>query len=211
MKKILIILLVIMLVTILTACGGSDNFAQQSNYIHDILAIRNSDGGIIYYGMNRADVESILGLGERGTPRHIVVYGDEISILYRDDIVVSIILSNGSEWRLANGAYVGMQVNNQTIFYNISLEEKRQFINSVMNFASQTEENVQITIVDYRFVLEGDSELRLVTTVEEFGELFLGRPEQDIMRSSFIISFSIPDDTVAGIILGDMQALLTFR
>jgi len=213
MKKILLLLLTIMLVATLTACDGSDNLAEQSNHLHDIISIRNSDGDVIHYGMSRADVEAILGQGERGIHRHIniYIYGDDISILYRDDIAVSITVSGGSEWRLANGAYVGMQVDDQKEFYGMSLEEITSFMRYVMNLASPNNDNdARLTIIDYRFVLEDDRELRLVTTPEEFSELSFVGVERDLMLSSFMISFSIPDDIIAGIILGDAQALFTF-
>jgi len=192
----------------LSGCRDSDEISlpEQSSHIHDILSIRNSDGDSIYYGMSQVDVESILGLGEAGFGNTHFYESADITILYRDGIVALLTMHSDSGWRLANGIYIGMRVYDQQVFYGKTVEESRQFTRYITN-----QYDASILTVDYRFALEGDSDLRLLATVEEYEELRRETLGQDILRYRFMVSLRAPDDTVAIIVFGDQQALFTLR
>jgi len=142
--------------------GESDNLPVQSNHIHNILSIRNAAGDIVHYGMNRADVERVLGPGEPSLGNfyfHEISDDADIAILYRDDIVAAIMLRGDTGWMLANGAYVGMQIYDQQGFYGITIEENRQFIRQLMGM----DESQIPSSINFRFVLEDGNYLRMVS------------------------------------------------
>ena len=187
-----------------------DDLPGMSNHIQDILSIRNSDGDVIYYGMNRADVEHILGQGEESFLNNAFSYMDgDITILYRDDAVVMIILHWYTDWTLANGIYFGMQIYERQVFYgNKTVEESRQFSRYAMNRQAH---EAQAT-VDFRFILEDDNYLRLLETFEEYGEVRRATmTEEGALSNRFMVSLMVPDDTIYLISIGDQQALFTFR
>ena len=176
MKKIFFALSFCLL--ILSGCGHDENYEndyeaylpEQSNYMRDILSIRNPDGDIIYYGMSRADAEHILGQGEAGFG-NIYFYEisriADISILYRDDIAVFIMLIGRSSWELSNGIYVGMQVYDQQVFYGMTIEENRQFLRVLAGLQEHELESLALG-PNFRFMLLGNNELILLTNYEEY-------------------------------------------
>ena len=208
---------------ILSSCGHNESYENDyetylpglSNYIRDILSIRNSDGDIIYYGMSRTDVERILG---QGMPGFGNIYSYEISriadisILYRDDIAVLIMLTGRSNWELSNGTYVGMQVYGQQVFYGMTIEENRQFLRDMAGL--QEHEHEPLTLgPNFRFILLDNDELILMTNYEEYrwwtSRMRMSRA--DALRNFFMVDLRLKDDAVDIITIGDHQALIQFR
>jgi len=209
MKRIFVLVLAVCLF-LLSGCRDSDivDLPEQSSHIQDILSIRNSDGDRIYYGMTQGDVEAILGQGEAGMMDMYFYENADVAILYRDGMVVLLVLYSDIGWRLTNGIYVGMQVYDQQVFYGKTAEESRQFTRDLIN---QGEGDIQVTTLDYRFALEGDSDLSVLETVEEYEELRRESLGQDVMRYRFMVSLRVPENTIYLIMFGDQQALFTFR
>jgi len=209
MKRIIFIVIVIFVsLFVLSGCNNDDgiNTFEQPYHINYILSARNSDGDILYYGMSRADAEAILGQGEAfALNDNIYTYKNRtVSIVYRDDIAVSIRLHIGSgDWVLTNGLHVGMQVSDQVEFYGMSVEDRRNLFNYSLNLPEDFA--ATLVAVAYRFNIDDDDSLELITTVEEYREEIVGH---DPVYHRFVVSFSMSDDDIVdGIAFGDQLAI----
>ncbi|MRN52011.1 hypothetical protein [Paenibacillus monticola] len=100
-------ILALLFLILLTACGSS-----KSGLTADDLAIVkvDNDKEIVRYGMSRASVEKVLGEGEKSDVINIVSYENDVSVLYRDNAVVAILLSEESNgiFKTLQGAEINM-------------------------------------------------------------------------------------------------------
>ena len=88
---------------LLSGCGANDSDSSP-------LSIQDSNGNVIYYGMARSDVESILGEGEANFFGY--TYNESISILYRDDLVALVSIWEPG-WKTSNGVEVDVTTETQ--------------------------------------------------------------------------------------------------
>lgn len=74
-----------------------------------MCVVQKEGEATICYGAPRADVEKILGAGEVSDSK-ITLYSDGVGIMYREDAVAAITLSDGSKgkFKTARGAEIGM-------------------------------------------------------------------------------------------------------
>ncbi|KHF33416.1 hypothetical protein CM49_04364 [Paenibacillus sp. P1XP2] len=98
-------LMLMVLIVILSGCsgGGSAKLSRESIGIK-----RVDEGGQVTYGMSRSDAENVLGTGEKKA--FGFEYSDGVSIQYRDDKVVAVVLSEESDgiYQTIDGIKVGM-------------------------------------------------------------------------------------------------------
>ncbi|CAM4402193.1 hypothetical protein [Paenibacillus tarimensis] len=87
-----LLVLLLVVVSVLGGCGSSS-----SGLTKEDLSISKIDDSKaqIEYGMNRSDVEKILGTGEQISPASIS-YGSDVAVFYRDDKVAGINLGRNS-------------------------------------------------------------------------------------------------------------------
>ncbi|NQX43786.1 hypothetical protein HQN87_00455 [Paenibacillus tritici] len=99
--------LVLLFLFVLTACGSSeDGLTVKDLAIHK----SNDDKVVVQYGMSRADAEKVLGTGEDMKIGHTFTYSDGVKIMYREDKVAGIYLTEESKdvYETAQGMKIGM-------------------------------------------------------------------------------------------------------
>lgn len=98
---------VLLFLILLTACGSS-----KSGLTVDDLAIVKVDDqkAVIKYGMSRADSEKVLGKGEKMTIGDSFTYNSGVRIMYRNDKVAGISLTDESAdaYETVSGLKIGM-------------------------------------------------------------------------------------------------------
>ncbi|WP_042201834.1 hypothetical protein [Paenibacillus camerounensis] len=103
-------ILVLLFLAVLTACGSS-----KSGITPDDLAIVKVDdkNAVVKYGMSRANVEKVLGEAERDGLGNMMFYADGVSVIFRDNVLVAIHLSEDSKgkYKTVGGAEVNMNKN----------------------------------------------------------------------------------------------------
>ncbi|WP_238649776.1 hypothetical protein [Paenibacillus piscarius] len=102
--------LVLLFLAVLTACGSS-----KSGISTDDLAIVKVDDekAIVSYGMSRASVEKVTGEAESEGFGNMMFYNNGVSVIYRDNSVVGILLSEDSKgkYKTVGGAEINMNKN----------------------------------------------------------------------------------------------------
>ncbi|WP_339198473.1 hypothetical protein MKY95_09965 [Paenibacillus sp. FSL P4-0176] len=130
MRKLLYLSIAV-LVLLLSACGVKSNSISKV----DIGVINVHTKEKVSYGMTRSEVEKVLGKGEKIGDDTMFSYEDGLSIIYKNDQLIGIMLSNSSEgiFETVRGIKVGMLASEVLNLYgsenNISAESKiLQFI-----------------------------------------------------------------------------------
>ncbi|MBD8838875.1 hypothetical protein IFU39_13725 [Paenibacillus sp. CFBP 13594] len=93
------------LLFLITACGGKTNTLTEK----DIEIINVHTNEKISHGMSRAEIEKILGKGEK-IGDDMFGYDEGVTIIYKDDKLIGIMLSNRSKgiFETAQGVKIGM-------------------------------------------------------------------------------------------------------
>lgn len=101
----LFILFAALLLLLITACGGKTNVLSENDI--EIIDVHTKEK--ISYGMGRAEVEKILGKGEKISD-DMFGYDKGVTIIYKADKLIGIMLSNRSEgnFETAQGVKIGM-------------------------------------------------------------------------------------------------------
>lgn len=102
--------LLILLILVLGGCSGSDE-PKEKFTAEDMGIVRLDNGQKVYYGMNRAEAEEVLGKGQEHA-RGVFDYDSGIAVFYRDDAVVAIRMEEESKghYQTTRGAEIGMQI-----------------------------------------------------------------------------------------------------
>ncbi|OIB04028.1 hypothetical protein AK95_10470 [Paenibacillus sp. LC231] len=102
--------LLILLILVFGGCSGSDE-PKEKFTAEDMGIVRLDNGQKVYYGMNRAEAEEVLGKGQEHA-RGVFDYDSGIAVFYRDDAVVAIRMEEESKghYQTTRGAEIGMQI-----------------------------------------------------------------------------------------------------
>ncbi|WP_098749377.1 hypothetical protein [Paenibacillus sp. EZ-K15] len=102
--------LLILLILVLGGCSGGDEPTEKFTK-EDMGIVRIDNGQKVYYGMNRADAEEVLGTGQEHA-RGVFDYDSGIAVFYRDDAVVAIRMEEESkgQYKTTRDAEIGMQI-----------------------------------------------------------------------------------------------------
>lgn len=102
--------MLIVLILVLGGCSGSDEPKEKFTK-EDMGIVRIDNGQKVYYGMNRADAEKVLGTGQEHA-RGVFDYDFGIAVFYRDDAVVAIRVEEESKghYQTTRGAEIGMEI-----------------------------------------------------------------------------------------------------
>ncbi len=95
MKKVCLVLILISL--LILGCSNSNNDISKD----DLFVIDHYSNEKIGIGMDKADVEEVLGSSTYDETGKFHVYNDGIGIAYRDEKVAGIVLEEGSEERFS--------------------------------------------------------------------------------------------------------------
>ncbi|WP_150271643.1 hypothetical protein [Paenibacillus tepidiphilus] len=100
-------LTLLFLVILLTACGSSEG-----GFTTKDLAIKkvSDDKAVVRYGMSRVDAENVLGEEEGTESGYSISYSSGVSVMYREDKVAGIYLTEESEdtYETVDGLSIGM-------------------------------------------------------------------------------------------------------
>ncbi|AIQ45644.1 hypothetical protein R70723_06875 [Paenibacillus sp. FSL R7-0273] len=167
-------ILALLLVVVLTACGSSDAGLTTKD-----LAIQkvNDDKAVVKYGMSREAAEKVLGQGEKAGLGDSFSYSSGVRVMYRDDNVAGIYLTEESEsaYETAGGMKVGMQSDEIRKIYGdqaLSDLEKnldyaydsdnKQFIQGT-EWAKAFDDDTKIYLISVLFDGEGSADTILLT------------------------------------------------
>ncbi|MEK4061435.1 MULTISPECIES: hypothetical protein [unclassified Paenibacillus] len=114
LKRTYTLLAATLLLLLLAGCSSGnaepvtmepDTFSKQDMAIYKAVNSKER----VSYGMSRKNAEKVLGTGNKGIPNSYT-YDPGVSVIYRDDKVVSIALRKESQgvYRTARGAEAGM-------------------------------------------------------------------------------------------------------
>ncbi|UQZ36981.1 hypothetical protein C2I18_27680 [Paenibacillus sp. PK3_47] len=181
MRKGFLALLFIAL--LITACGSSNGGLTTKD-----LAIRKVDDSkaVVSYGMSRADAESVLGEGEQLDIGDSFSYSSGVKVMYREDEVAGIYLTEGSEeaYETVDGARIGMNKDAVKGIYGD-------------NYLSDLERNL-----DYAY----DSDNKQFLKEKEWAKTF-----EDDTKIYLISAFLDGEGSISTIMLTDRKMALTFR
>lgn len=105
--------LIMVVLIILGGCSQANKFEPDSFSKDDLAIIKEDDPKFkLSYGMSKTDVEKLLGKAKEddSTNFRIFSYDFGVTIMYREDMVAAIMLSDDSKeiYQTARGASVGM-------------------------------------------------------------------------------------------------------
>ena len=101
-----------LLILLILVLGGQWRDEPKEKFTaEDMGIVRLDNGQKVYYGMNRAEAEEVLGKGEEHA-RGVFNYDSGIAVFYRDDAVVAIRMEEESKghYQTTRGAEIGMQI-----------------------------------------------------------------------------------------------------
>ncbi|MHA6530436.1 hypothetical protein [Paenibacillus sp. BAC0078] len=164
MRRSVIALLFLVL---LTACGSS-----KKGLTADDLAIVKVDNEkeIVSYGMSRANVEKVLGESEESKLKRMMFYKNGVAVMYRDNSVVAILLSEESRgiFKTLQGAEINMNKDDlKKIYGNDNAIEKKENLDYIYDSESKkylsemtvkSEDRTKIYHVSIRFNDAGEAE-----------------------------------------------------
>ncbi|WP_339273330.1 hypothetical protein MKY48_16350 [Paenibacillus sp. FSL W8-0187] len=116
------------LFTILILCGCSSGQDLVKIAKEDLGIVSIADGRKVYYGMKRADVESVLGQGKEAE-RGVIKYDSGVELFYRDDEVAAIIMEEEAKgiYKTAQNAEIGMSKDEiEQIYGTIHMPSKKE-------------------------------------------------------------------------------------
>lgn len=164
------ILTVFTLLFLLIGCSdsGSESYSLNEITINDLsIHIAGDKSSKVTYGMTRSDAEKVLGKGERSELfKNYYTYESDVSVLYREDIVVGITLGEESanEFQTLKGAKVGILRDDFKKMYGekyVVLENNERYI----DFVYDSTTNEYITNINSVQVQEDKTKTYMVSAM----------------------------------------------
>ncbi|MEK3683677.1 hypothetical protein [Paenibacillus sp. FSL R10-2736] len=160
----------------LTACGSSNGGLTTKD-----LAIKkvDDDKAVVQYGMNRVDAEKVLGEGEDIKIGNSFAYSSGVRIMYREDKVAGINLTEESEdmYETVGGLIIGMSKEDVKKIYGdqylADLEknldyaydsDSKQFVKE-SEWAKNIEDNTKIHLISVMF--DGNGYVRSILLTDK--------------------------------------------
>lgn len=158
MRKGIISLLLILL---LTACGASNDGLTTKD-----LAVQKTGEkkAVVQYGMGRVDAEKILGPGEELNFGHSFEYGSGATVVYREDKVAGIYLSEGSEevYETVAGLSIGMSKEDVEKIYG---KHYLQTADRNMDYAYDSSRKQYLKDTEWAKKFEDDTQIYLISLI----------------------------------------------
>ncbi|WP_151735699.1 hypothetical protein [Paenibacillus tengchongensis] len=149
------------LVLLLTACGSSDGgFSTKDLAIQKV----GDDQAVVRYGMSRVDAESILGEEGELESGNSFSYSSGVKVMYREDKVAGIYLTEESEGAYETAAGLSSGMNNDDV-KKIYGDHYLSDLENNLDYAYDSDSGQYLKETEWAKKFEDDTKIYLISVI----------------------------------------------